>query len=129
MMTIPGLALFYGGLVRAKNFLSVLIQCGAITAVTSVLWIAVGYSLAFSASGGSYIGNAQNFMFTNMFAMRDGQTIGELVFGLFQMTFAIITPGSDRRRLGRASALWLGCRIQRALVAARLCTGRALGLG
>jgi ammonium transporter, Amt family len=115
MMTIPGLALFYGGLVRAKNFLSVLIQCGAITAVVSVLWIAVGYSLAFSASGGSYIGNAQNFLFTNMFAMRDGQTIGELVFGLFQMTFAIITPALivgawvERGRFGWVvafTALW-----------------------
>jgi ammonium transporter, Amt family len=115
MMTIPGLALFYGGLVRAKNFLSVLVQCGAITAVVSVLWITVGYSLAFSSSGGPYIGNAQNFLFTNMFAMRDGQSIGELVFGLFQMTFAIITPALivgawvERARFGWVvafSALW-----------------------
>ena len=52
MMTIPGLALFYGGLVRSKNFLSVLVQCGAIAAITSVLWIAIGYSLAFSTDGG-----------------------------------------------------------------------------
>jgi ammonium transporter, Amt family len=92
MMTIPGLALFYGGLVRAKNFLSVLVQCGAITAVTSVLWIVIGYSLAFSTDGGEYLGSAQNFMFNNMLAVREGQTIGELVFGLFQMCFAIITP-------------------------------------
>lgn len=115
MMTIPGLALFYGGLVRAKNFLSVLIQCGAITAVTSVLWITVGYSLAFSSSDNLYIGDSQNFMFTNMFAMRDGQSIGELVFGLFQMTFAIITPALivgawvERARFGWVvafSALW-----------------------
>jgi ammonium transporter, Amt family len=115
MMTIPGLALFYGGLVRAKNFLSVLVQCGAITAVVSILWITVGYSLAFSSSGGPYIGNGQNFLFTNMFAMRDGQSIGELVFGLFQMTFAIITPALivgawvERARFGWVvafSALW-----------------------
>ena len=115
MMTLPGLALFYGGLVRAKNFLSVLIQCGAIAAVTSILWIAVGYSLAFSTSDNPYIGDAQNFMFTNMFAMRDGQSIGELVFGLFQMTFAIITPALivgawvERARFGWVvafSALW-----------------------
>mgnify|MGYP003429567572 CR=1 FL=1 len=91
MMTLPGLALFYGGLVRAKNFLSVLVQCGAIAAVSSLIWLTVGYSLPFSSSDGAFIGNAQNFMFTNMFAMRDGQTIGELVFGLFQMTFGIIT--------------------------------------
>ena len=115
MMTLPGLALFYGGLVRAKNFLSVLIQCGAIAAVTSILWITVGYSLAFSTSDGAYIGSAQNFLFTNMFAMRDGQSIGELVFGLFQMTFAIITPALivgawvERARFGWVvafSALW-----------------------
>jgi ammonium transporter, Amt family len=92
MMTIPGLALFYGGLVRSKNFLSVLVQCGAITAAMSVIWIMVGYSLAFSTDGGDYIGTTQNFMFNNMLAMREGQSIGELVFGLFQMTFAIITP-------------------------------------
>jgi ammonium transporter, Amt family len=115
MMTLPGLALFYGGLVRSKNFLSVLVQCGAITAVTSILWIVIGYSLAFSASDGAYIGNMQNTMFGNMFAMRDGQTIGELVFGLFQMTFAIITPALivgawvERARFGWVvafSALW-----------------------
>ena len=115
MMTLPGLALFYGGLVRTKNFLSVLIQCGAIAAITSLLWIVVGYSLAFSASEGTVIGNLQNVMFGNMFAMRDGQTIGELVFGLFQMTFAIITPALivgawvERARFGWVvafSALW-----------------------
>jgi ammonium transporter, Amt family len=91
MMTIPGLALFYGGLVRSKNFLSVLIQCGAIAALTSVIWILIGYSLAFSGDA-DYIGNTHNFMFQNMFNIREGQSIGELVFGLFQMTFAIITP-------------------------------------
>ncbi|MGL5838882.1 MAG: ammonium transporter [Sphingorhabdus sp.] len=115
LMTIPGLALFYGGLVRAKNFLSVLIQCGAIAAITSLMWIVIGYSLAFSTTGGSVIGNTQNMLFSNMFAMRDGQTIGELVFGLFQMTFAIITPALivgawvERARFGWVvafSALW-----------------------
>jgi ammonium transporter, Amt family len=116
MMTIPGLALFYGGRVRTKNFLSVLIQCGAITAVVSVLWIVVGYSLAFSTSGGDYIGNTQNLLFSNMFvAMREGQSIGELTFGLFQMTFAIITPALiigawvERARFGWViafSAIW-----------------------
>lgn len=118
LMTIPGLALFYGGLVRSKNFLSVLIQCGAIAATVSVLWVMVGYSLAFSSDGGSlgdYIGTRQNFMFNNMFAMREGQSIGELVFGLFQMTFAIITPALivgawvERARFGWVvafSALW-----------------------
>jgi ammonium transporter, Amt family len=115
MMTLPGLALFYGGLVRAKNFLSVLVQIGAITAITSVLWIVIGYSLAFSSDGGPYIGTVQNFMFNQMLAVREGQTIGELVFGLFQMTFAIITPALivgawvERARFGWVvafSALW-----------------------
>jgi ammonium transporter, Amt family len=115
MMTLPGLALFYGGLVRAKNFLSVLVQIGAITAVTSVLWIVIGYSLAFSSDGGPYIGTVQNFMFNQMLAVREGQSIGELVFGLFQMTFAIITPALivgawvERVRFGWVvafSALW-----------------------
>jgi Amt family ammonium transporter len=92
MMTIPGLALFYGGLVRSKNFLSVLVQIGAIAAVVSVIWIVIGYSIAFSTGGGALIGTAQNFMFNNMDAVREDQSIGELVFGLFQMTFAIITP-------------------------------------
>ncbi len=92
MMTLPGLALFYGGLVRAKNFLSVLVQIGAIAAITSVIWIIIGYSIAFSSDGGGLLGTTQNFMFNNMTAIRDGHTIGELVFGLFQMTFAIITP-------------------------------------
>jgi Amt family ammonium transporter len=93
MMTLPGLALFYGGLVRSKNFLSVLLQCGAITAVSSIIWITMGYSLAFSTSGGAYLGNAQNFMFNGMIdSIREGQSIGELSFALFQMTFAIITP-------------------------------------
>jgi ammonium transporter, Amt family len=115
MMTIPGLALFYGGLVRAKNFLSVLVQIGAITAITSVLWIVIGYSIAFSVTGNGFIGTVQNFMFNDMLAVRDGQSIGELVFGLFQMTFAIITPALmvgawvERARFGWVvafTALW-----------------------
>ena len=115
MMTLPGLALFYGGLVRAKNFLSVMVQIGAITAIVSVLWVVIGYSLAFSTDGNSMIGSVQNFMFNQMFAVREGHTIGELVFGLFQMTFAIITPALivgawvERARFGWVvafAALW-----------------------
>jgi ammonia channel protein AmtB len=68
MMTLPGLALFYGGLVRAKNFLSVLVQCGAVAALASVIWIVIGYSLAFSVncwsdstlSGSNPVNNASN---------------------------------------------------------------------
>ncbi len=116
MMTIPGLALFYGGLVRAKNFLSVLVQCGAIAAIASVIWIVVGYSLAFSVNGNSVIGSPENFMFNGLLdSVREGQSIGELAFALFQMTFAIITPALivgawvERARFGWVvafSALW-----------------------
>jgi ammonium transporter, Amt family len=115
LMTLPGLALFYGGLVRSKNFLSVLIQCGAITAIVSVLWVMVGYSLAFSTESGKVIGSAQNFMFSNLLVMRDDQSISQTVFAMFQMTFAIITPALivgawvERARFGWVvafSALW-----------------------
>ena len=116
LMTLPGLALFYGGLVRAKNFLSVLVQCGAIAALASVIWIAVGYSLAFSVNGNTYIGSPENFMFNGLLnSVREDQTIGELAFALFQMTFAIITPALivgawvERARFGWVvafSALW-----------------------
>jgi ammonium transporter, Amt family len=116
MMTLPGLALFYGGLVRAKNFLSVLVQCGAIAALASVIWIAVGYSLAFSVNGNGYIGSPDNFMFNGLLdSIREDQSIGELAFALFQMTFAIITPALivgawvERARFGWVvafSGLW-----------------------
>lgn len=115
MTVIPGLAMFFCGQVRAKNLLSVLMQIGAITAITSVLWIFIGYSIAFSTEGNSYVGTTQNFMFNDMLAVRDEQSIGELVFGLFQMTLAIITPAlivgawAQRARFGWVvafSALW-----------------------
>ena len=99
-MTIPGLSLFYGGLVRAKNVLSVLMQCFAITALVTVLWVIYGYSLAFDTTGmveGKM--NLQSFVggFSNLFLMgvaRDSVTgsIPTSVFVCFQMTFAIITP-------------------------------------
>lgn len=116
MMTLPGLALFYGGLVRAKNFLSVLVQCGAVAALASVIWIVIGYSLAFSVEGNGFIGSFENVMFNGLLAsIRDDQTTGELAFALFQMTFAIITPALivgawvERARFGWVvafSALW-----------------------
>jgi ammonium transporter, Amt family len=114
-MTLPGLALFYGGLVRSKNFLSVLIQCGAIAAIVSVLWVLIGYSLAFSTDGGSFIGSRQNFMFNNLLVLREDQTISQTAFAMFQMTFAIITPALivgawvERARFGWVvafAALW-----------------------
>ena len=98
MMTLPGLALFYGGLVRAKNMLNVLVQCFAAAAVIGVLWIVVGYSLAFSGSG-AFIGDLSNVMLKNVtmdsvtanFASPP-RNIPEYIFVMFQCMFAIITP-------------------------------------
>jgi len=93
-MTLPGLALFYGGLVRTKNVLSVLMQCFAITSIMSVLWLVFGYSLAFSNGGSmnSFIGGFDNILFANVLEGSISGTIPESSFALFQMTFAIITP-------------------------------------
>lgn len=92
MMTLPGLALFYGGLVRTKNVLSVVLQCGAIAAVASVLWIVVGYTLAFGGLTNGWLGAGNAWMMIEMGALREGTTMPESTFGLFQMTFAVITP-------------------------------------
>ncbi|MFK5892013.1 MAG: ammonium transporter [Pseudomonadota bacterium] len=93
-MTLPGLALFYGGLVRTKNVLSVLMQCFAITSIASVLWLIIGYSLAFSNGGSinAFIGGFDNVLFANIMEGTVSGTIPESSFALFQMTFAIITP-------------------------------------
>ncbi|POZ63867.1 ammonium transporter [Chromobacterium alticapitis] len=99
-MTIPGLALFYGGMVRKKNVLATLMQSFAITALVTVLWAVIGYSLAFTV-GNPYIGDLSRFMLDGMVYMKDAGklavhplagTIPESVFMTFQMTFAIITP-------------------------------------
>jgi len=93
-MTIPGLSLFYSGLVRVKNVLSVLMQCFAITCVASVIWFICGYSLAFGDGGplNSFIGNFDNLMLANVFEGTLSGDIPESVFVMFQMTFAVITP-------------------------------------
>jgi len=95
-MTLPGLALFYAGLVRMKNVLSVLMQCFAITCIVTLAWVVVGYSLAFGDAGAL---NAWYGGFDKVFlsgvdgkAIRAGTTIPETVFTMYQMTFAIITP-------------------------------------
>ncbi|MEO5707000.1 MAG: ammonium transporter [Alteraurantiacibacter sp.] len=93
LMTLPGLGLFYGGLVRAKNFLSVFLQVGAIAAVASTLWIVVGYTLAFGdTSLGGWLGGGQHWMLYNLDAVYGDYAIPESTFALFQMTFAAITP-------------------------------------
>ena len=97
MMTIPGLALFYGGMVRKKNVLTIVMQCFAITCIVTVLWMVVGYSWAFTDGGGmqKYLGGMSQFMLKGMTLDSTNAlagTIPESVFMTFQMTFAIITP-------------------------------------
>jgi len=91
MMTIPGLALFYAGMVRTKNVLSVMMQCFAITALVTVLWALYGYSVAFSDAGAYWGGLSKAFM-KGVKIDSLNATIPETVFMVFQMTFAIITP-------------------------------------
>ncbi|MEE9411773.1 MAG: ammonium transporter [Methylococcales bacterium] len=91
-MTLPGLALFYGGLVRSKNVLSVLMQCFSIAAFVSVVWVVIGYSLAFSEQGSGFIGGFDRLFLAGMSKSSLNGTIPESVFVMFQMTFAIITP-------------------------------------
>ena len=90
-MTLPGLALFYGGLVRTQNVLSVLMQCFAICCIVSVVWVVYGYSLAFTGSG-SIIGGADAFFLSNLTRDSVSGTLPESLFVVFQMTFAVITP-------------------------------------
>lgn len=115
MMAMPGLTLFYGGLVRAKGFLAVLVQVGAIAAVASVLWVAVGYTLAFGDVSGGWLGSGNAWMLLNLGNVRANTAIPESAFALFQMCFALITPALmvgawvDRARFGWVvafSALW-----------------------
>ena len=114
-MTLPGLALFYGGLVRSKNVLSILMQCFAIACAASVLWMVAGYSLAFSAGAGSLnavIGGLDKVL---LMGARDGvvSSLPESVFAMFQMTFAIITPalviGGFAERMKFSSVMLFSC--------------------
>lgn len=91
-MTLPGLALFYGGLVRTRNVLSVLMQCFSIAVVVSILWLLVGYSIAFGPSESAYWGGLSKMMFNGVVVDSLSGDIPETVFASFQMTFAIITP-------------------------------------
>lgn len=91
LMTLPGVALFYGGLVRKKNVLSILMQCFAIGSISSILWLLVGYSLAFG-EGNAFIGDFSKVMMHGIPKDALAGDIPESLFMLFQMTFAIITP-------------------------------------
>ena len=93
-MTLPGLAFFYGGLVRSKNVLSVLMQCFSLACLVSIMWVAFLYSLAFGDGGSlnSYIGGLDNSFLAGLSASSMSGDIPETVFVMFQLTFAIITP-------------------------------------
>ncbi|MET0027335.1 MAG: ammonium transporter [Candidatus Thiodiazotropha sp.] len=115
LMTLPGLALFYGGLVRTKNVLSVLMQCFAIAGMVSILWLVLGYSLAFG-EGNDWIGDLSRALMAGVGKESLSGTIPESLFMLFQMTFAIITPAlivggfAERMRFSAMllfSAIWL----------------------
>ena len=115
LMTLPGLALFYAGLVQSKNIVSVLMHHFAIAALMSILWVIAGYSLAFSGDG-AWFGDLANSFMSNISLDSASGTIPESVFAAFQMTFAIITPaliiGAYVERMKFAaillfSAVWL----------------------
>ncbi|MFK7875404.1 MAG: ammonium transporter [Paracoccaceae bacterium] len=114
-MTLPGLALFYGGLVRARNVLSVFMQCFSIACLMSVLWLVAGYSIAFG-DGNAFWGGLDKMFLNGVTADTVSGTIPEVLFFAFQMTFAIITPalivGAYVERIGYGfvmlfSGLWM----------------------
>jgi len=118
-MTIPGLSLFYAGLVRVKNVLSVLMQCFALTALMSVLWFVIGYTLAFGSAGveqGPWIGDLGNLFLAKVSMDSVSGSIPETLFVMFQLTFAVITPAlivggfAERMRFSAMlvfSSLWM----------------------
>jgi Amt family ammonium transporter len=115
LLTLPGLALFYAGRVRRNNALSVLVQCGTIFAAVSVLWIMVGYTLAFGEVGNGWLGKGNAWMLINLGNVRAGTAVPESAFALFQMAFAALAPAlmagawAERARLGWTlvfAALW-----------------------
>ena len=115
LMTLPGLALFYGGLVRRKNILSILMQCFAIAGVSSILWFVLGYSLAFG-EGNAWIGDFSKVLMAGVTKGALSGDIPESLFMLFQMTFAVITPAliigayAERMKFSAVlifSGLWL----------------------
>ena len=119
MMTIPGLGLFYAGMVRKKNVLATLMQSFAITALVTILWWAIGYSIAFTPGSTAYLGGFSRVFMDGVVYMKDamqvsvshlGVTVPESVYAMFQATFAIITPalicGSFAERMKFSAMLW-----------------------
>lgn len=111
-MTIPGLALFYAGMVRSKNVLSVMMQCFSITALATLLWVIMVYSITFTNGGAlnPWIGGVDKFFLNGVTVNSISGTIPETVFMMFQMTFAIITPalivGAFAERMKFSAMLW-----------------------
>ncbi|MCA8927504.1 MAG: ammonium transporter [Alphaproteobacteria bacterium] len=110
-MTLPGLALFYAGLVQSQSVLSVIMHCFAIACLASVLWLVAGYSLAFGDSVSGWIGNLDKAFFAGVTPEALHGSIPEIVFAIFQMTFAIITPGlivgAYPERMKFSAVLWV----------------------
>jgi Amt family ammonium transporter len=110
MMTIPGLALFYGGMVRKKNVLGTLMHSFAITCLVTVIWMVIGYSLAFSAGDNAIVGNLDKMFMAGVSVEALSGTIPETVFIMFQVTFAIITAalitGSFAERMKFSALMW-----------------------
>ena len=109
-MTIPGLSLFYAGMVRAKNALSVMMQCFAITCLVTVLWALYAYSLAFGPDVGLFIGSLDKVFMKGVGVDTVSGSIPETVFSMFQLTFAIITPalivGAFAERMKFSAMMW-----------------------
>ena len=111
-MTIPGLSLFYAGLVRSKNALSVLMQCFTITCVASIMWLIIGYSMSFTDGGSmnQWMGGFKNLFLSELTRESVSGTIPESIFVMFQMTFAIITPalviGGFAERMKFTAMIW-----------------------
>ena len=114
MMTIPGLALFYGGMVRKKNVLATVMQSFAITCLVTIIWFVIGYSIAFTPNGSesmnAYVGGFSRFFLAGLDLKSATGTIPETVFIVFQLTFAIITPalitGAFADRMKFSAMLW-----------------------
>jgi Amt family ammonium transporter len=109
-MTIPGLSLFYAGMVRAKNALSVMMQCFAITCMVTILWVVYLYSLAFGDDISGFVGGLEKAFMAGVGTDSLSGTIPETVFSMFQLTFAIITPalivGAFAERMKFSAMLW-----------------------
>ena len=142
LMTVPGPALFYAGMVRKKNILATMMQSFIITCLVTVVWMIAGYSLAFT-NGNAYFGDSRRFLLNGIadkwdqaFMLGAGhrcdaqpQTIPETVYMMFQMTFAIITPALIAGAFADRHEVLLAVRLHGAVVAVRLLADRALGLG